>query len=125
LTVKELNILFGKNVRYYRKLKKLTQEKLASKMGVATSTIAGYEQGNRLIHPINTILLSSILDIEVWMLFCPHEIEEKRSGSKKKTVRRRSTPVSRHFGIVRIDPNKGWLPPKSERPSTAKIYNIY
>lgn len=38
---------FGEKLKEYREYKSMTQEQLANKIGVAKSTIAGYEKGNR------------------------------------------------------------------------------
>ena len=37
----------GERIRYFREAKKLTQEQLAQLIGVAKTTITGYEKGNR------------------------------------------------------------------------------
>lgn len=46
---KELNKLFGKNLRKYRKKCGLTQEELASKLQVSTSFYANVECGNKVM----------------------------------------------------------------------------
>jgi len=38
---------FGERVKHFRELKGLTQEQLAAEIGVAKTTITGYERGNR------------------------------------------------------------------------------
>jgi len=46
----EFNTIVGKNIRYLRKLKKLTQEKLAAVIGVATQQVSKYELGSNGLH---------------------------------------------------------------------------
>ena len=37
----------GEKIKYYRKQKGMTQQELAASVGVANTTITGYEKGNR------------------------------------------------------------------------------
>ena len=46
----EFNTIVGKNIRYLRKSKKLTQEKLAAVIGVATQQVSKYELGSNGLH---------------------------------------------------------------------------
>jgi transcriptional regulator with XRE-family HTH domain len=46
----EFNTIVGKNIRYLRKSKKLTQGKLAAAIGVATQQVSKYELGTNGLH---------------------------------------------------------------------------
>ena len=46
----EFNTIVGKNIRYLRKSKKLTQENLAGAIGVATQQVSKYELGSNGLH---------------------------------------------------------------------------
>ena len=46
----EFNTIVGKNIRYLRKLKKLTQQKLADVIGVACQQVSKYELGTNGLH---------------------------------------------------------------------------
>ena len=54
---------FGDRLKSFRTEKKLTQEDLAKKVGVAKTTITGYEKGNREPDVEKLKLLASALDI--------------------------------------------------------------
>ena len=60
---------FGKKVKEYRKLRNLSQEKLAELVGVSTNTIAAIENGRTFLK-INTLeKICSALKIEPSVLF--------------------------------------------------------
>jgi len=69
MTVKELNIIVGQNIRHYRKLKGWYAKDLAKKIGVNKWMISKYERGNTFPHPLNLLLLASVLCVEVYQLF--------------------------------------------------------
>ena len=73
MTVQELNALFGKNVRYYRKKKGWRQMRLAEELGARSSLISDYECGRRLPHYKQLVLLGYLLDVDIYMFF----MEEK------------------------------------------------
>ena len=68
---------FGQNVKYYRKLAKLTQEQLAEKAGVAPNTIGYIERGKNSIHFSKIPLLAEALGVEIYKLFVFVEMENK------------------------------------------------
>jgi len=69
MTVQELNNLFGKNVRYYRKKKGWTQTRLAKEVGIAANTLSDYERGVCLPLIKQLVLLGYMLGVDVWRLF--------------------------------------------------------
>ena len=46
----EFNSIVGKNIRYLRKLKKLTQQEIADAIGVACQQVSKYEKGINGLH---------------------------------------------------------------------------
>ena len=60
---------FGKNIAKYRKLRKLTQEQFAEKLGLALTTIAELETGKNFIKSDNLTKIVKLLDIEYKDLF--------------------------------------------------------
>jgi len=64
-------IRLGLNVQYYRKLRNLTQEKLAEKSGVGIVSIANLESSNYYANPkISTIFkIAEALDVSPKTLF--------------------------------------------------------
>jgi len=69
MTVQELNYIFGCNIKTLRKKKKLTQQKLADKLGVNQLTINDWENGHKFAQPLNLVSLASLLGVKVYELF--------------------------------------------------------
>ena len=72
----EFNTIVGKNIRYLRKSKKLTQTKVADAIGVSFQQVQKYEKGvNRV--PIDILLAIGIkTKKEDINYFLPHEITD-------------------------------------------------
>lgn len=56
---------FGRNLKRYRKDREMTQEQLAAAVGVAKTTISGYENNSREPGLMTIIKLSQALEIPV------------------------------------------------------------
>lgn len=69
---KDYYLQIGLKVSYYRKLKGLTQEQLATKMGVATSFI-GQIEGPNIYKPIS---LDTLFRISKNLNISPHKLLE-------------------------------------------------
>lgn len=69
--VKNMNIcnLFGRNVRKYRMLSNISQEKLAELTGLHRTYISDVERGLRSISLNNIEKLSIALNIDIYKLF--------------------------------------------------------
>ena len=65
-------IKIGLNITSYRKLKNITQEQLAKKIGASTATIANIEETKGLYSmELNTLFdIADALEISVDKLFC-------------------------------------------------------
>lgn len=59
----------GKNIQKYRKLNKITQEKLAEYIGVEVNSISSIETGKYFPSPDNLVKISKILDRSLSELF--------------------------------------------------------
>ena len=55
--------ILGENIKKYRKLRGLTQEKLAESVGIETRTLSLIETGNCFVSSKTLLLLSQILDV--------------------------------------------------------------
>ena len=71
--------IFGENVRHYRKLKNLTQEKLAEMLDVSPKHLGVIERGEAFVSAELLEKLSSFLEIPVSTLFYS---ETENSGSE-------------------------------------------
>ena len=56
---------FADNIRYIRKAHRLTQKQMASKLGKAPTTIAGWEQGVRTPIVRDTLTICKIFGVEL------------------------------------------------------------
>ena len=70
----------GENIRRYRKLRGLTQEELAKKIGVSTMSIRRYESGDRLLPEKVLSAIATALNIGVTFLLPPDIYWEDEIG---------------------------------------------
>ena len=69
MTVQELNILVGQNIRYYRKLKGWYVKQLADKIGVTHWITSRHENGTTFPEMKNLLFYADVLGVEVSQLF--------------------------------------------------------
>jgi len=69
MTVQELNILVGQNIRYFRKLKGWYVRKLAKKIGTSETTISNHENGHVMPSTKYLLLYALVFNIEVHQLY--------------------------------------------------------
>lgn len=65
-----LKKMFGQNLQKYRKLRKLTQESLAEKVGVDATCISSIETGKFFPTADNLQKIANALNIKLETLFC-------------------------------------------------------
>lgn len=65
----ELKKQLGENIKKYRKINKLTQEKLAEKVGVEIISISSIETGRYFPTPENLVKISQALNVKLSDLF--------------------------------------------------------
>ena len=65
----------GKNIQNYRKIRNITQEKLAETIGIDTISLSKIETGKNYPTAENLAKIASILDVEVYELFISPEIK--------------------------------------------------
>lgn len=66
----ELKKELGKNIQRYRKLNRITQEKLAELIGVEINSISSIETGKYFPSPDNLVKIAQALNVEISTLFC-------------------------------------------------------
>ena len=59
----------GKNIQRYRKLNKITQEKLAEIVGIEINSISSIETGKYFPSPDNLVKIASALNTDISSLF--------------------------------------------------------
>ena len=65
----EITIMFGSNIKFYRNLKRWSQEVLAEKVGVSKNTICEIETGKKFVHVERLSRFSEVFNIDVHKLF--------------------------------------------------------
>lgn len=71
-----ISIIFGRNVKHYRKKIKLTQEKLGENVGLTGKYISNIERG--VSFPSSSVIerIASVLEVPFYFLFIPEETGE-------------------------------------------------
>ena len=72
----ELNLKqkLGQTIQKYRKIRNLTQEQLAEKIGIDQKNISKIENGNNYPTAENLTLIAKALDVEIYELFLYKDI---------------------------------------------------
>ena len=74
----------GKRIRLYRKMKHITQEELAKKVGVAAPTITRYETGDRQPSIRQIRKIASALDVSIDELIGMGQVEQEAPKEQKE-----------------------------------------
>lgn len=106
----------GKNIRYFRESRHLTQQELARKISVGTETIKRYETGQQIPDTQTILHITTVLDIPASELLekayqttpsgIDYEIEAlvKKIGTKKaKLILRRASEFSEEDFLKAMD----------------------
>lgn len=72
-----ITIVYGKNLKHYRKKKKLTQEKLGEKVGLSSKHISNIERGVSFPSASAICAISSVLEVPFYLFFMPDEIGQE------------------------------------------------
>ena len=75
------------NVRKYRKLSNMTQDKLAEKADISTTYVANIECGKTWISDKTLEKISKSLHIETYQLFIPEDYERKTPRNRFRSIR--------------------------------------
>jgi len=108
MTVQELNILVGQNIRHYRKLKGWYVRKLAKKIGTSETTISNHEHGHVMPSTKYLLLYALVFNIEVHQLYMKNEtsITVKTMGEKIRFYREKKGLSQRELSkIMGITPS--------------------
>ena len=75
------------NVKKYRKLSNMTQDKLAEKADISTTYVANIECGKTWISDKTLEKISKSLHIETYQLFIPEDYERKTPRNRFRNIR--------------------------------------
>lgn len=76
--------LLGRNIAYFRRQAKLTQEELAEKTDYSVDFIGLVERGVNAPTLARLEDIASVIGVEVWQLFYPSSNLGKQPSSRKK-----------------------------------------
>lgn len=69
LTFYELKVVYGNNLKYYRRKQNLTQEQLAEKTNTDTTFISRVENGKSGVSFQTMLVFANILNTEIYKFF--------------------------------------------------------
>ena len=92
----ELKEKVGKNVKFFRFRKQLSQADLAEKVQISITSLSDIERGNNFPHAKTLCNLALALDVEVWSLFRGKDI----SDEKNTVLEHFSEDFSKHINIA-------------------------
>jgi transcriptional regulator with XRE-family HTH domain len=92
----ELKEKVGKNIKFFRFRRQLSQADLAGKAQISITSLSDIERGNNFPQAKTLCNLAQALDIEVWSLFRG----EDTSDEKNTVLEHFSEDFSRHINIA-------------------------
>jgi transcriptional regulator with XRE-family HTH domain len=97
----ELKDNLGKNIKFFRSLKDLSQADLAEKAGISVTFLSNIERGNNFPLPRTLCSLAKTLEVEVFELFkgnlVPFNGKEVINQLSKKVTEKMNIAVSDVF----------------------------
>jgi len=101
----ELKEKVGKNIKFYRFRKQLSQADLAEKAHISITSLSDIERGNNFPQAKTLCNLAQALDVEVWSLFRG----EVASDEQNTVLAHFSDDFSRHINIAMETVRKQYL----------------
>ena len=104
----EFNTIVGKNIRYLRKSKKLTQTKVADAIGVSFQQVQKYEKGSNGLHSYSLYKVAHrVFNVSMDVLADPQMII-KHEGFKDK----HESQEYQTLGVAKTPQDAGYLQPQ-------------
>ena len=92
----ELKEKVGKNIKFFRFRRQLSQADLAEKAQISITSLSDIERGNNFPQAKTLCNLAQALDVEVWALFKG----EVTSDDQKSVIEHFSEDFSKHINIA-------------------------
>src|SRR5215471_14047351 len=92
----ELREKVGKNIKFFRFRKQLSQADLAEKVQISITSLSDIERGNNFPQAKTSCNLAQALDVEVWSLFRG----ENTSDEQNTVLEHFSEDFSKHINIA-------------------------
>ena len=96
----DLKIKFGSRIKYYRKLRGLTQEQLAEMIDLQLNSLSYVENGKNALSFDKFEKLVSILDIEPYQMFIFYKREDKNADMAAEISKIASTLDTRDLELA-------------------------
>jgi len=92
----ELKEKVGKNIKFFRFRRQLSQADLAEKAKISITSLSDIERGNNFPQAKTLCNLAKALDVEVWSLFRGENISDEQN----KVLEHFSEDFSKHINIA-------------------------
>ena len=92
----ELKEKLGKNIKFFRFRRQLSQADLAEKAQISVTSLSDIERGNNFPQAKTLCNLAQVLDVEVWMLFRGEDI----SNDEYSVLEHFSEDFSKHMKLA-------------------------
>jgi len=93
---KELKEKVGKNIKFFRFRKQLSQADLAEKAKISITSLSDIERGNNFPQAKTLCNLAQVLDVEIWSLFRGEDI----STDQNTVLEHFSEDFSKHIDMA-------------------------
>jgi transcriptional regulator with XRE-family HTH domain len=103
---KELKENVGKNIKFFRFRRQLSQADLAEKAQISITSLSDIERGNNFPQAKTLCNLAQALNVEVWSLFKG----EGTSDDQKSVLKHISEDFSKHINIAIDTVRKQYIP---------------
>ena len=90
---KELKGILGKNIKYFRQNRQLSQAELAEKANISVTFLSNIERGNNYPQVGTLCNISNALSVNVWELFKG----ERASDDQKAIIERINEDYNKHL----------------------------
>ena len=104
MEIQEIKNLLGKNIKYFRFRKQISQSALAEKADISVTFLSNIERG-KMFPKVETLSrITKSLDVEVFELFRADLVPE----DNKETINRLSEDITKNVRTCLISPQQHW-----------------
>ena len=97
----DIREIFGKNLRYFRDQKNLSQVALSCKAGLAHNFVNDVENRKKWVSPETISKLVSVLDVEPYQLFTTNPLDSKQTSQINKYLDELNERFSEAVGEIK------------------------
>jgi len=86
---KELRFIFAENIKKFRNKRGWNQLLLAEKLEISSNFLSEIETGKGWVSPLTLVKLANVLEINVFELFIPHNIQNTAQDNQTHETMKR------------------------------------